>query len=428
MVLKEELVEYLVDQIKNRNFDTFNDEDEEEDLDNKSAKEKALAKLRHFKSYGWISEDVGSDFSTYISLDDSALVIIETLTNLIKQDESAIEYSGYILNIYYLLTSFDFSNATSRIEQVYKSTRELNNSLRGLNSNIKKYLQAMMNRDDLSANDVLRLLLDEYQQKIILTVFSNLKAKDNPSKYSDRILETLYFLLEENNLTKIISNYLETKKISDCSQESLNFIEQKVTDQIKYVINSFESLIDLIDLIDEKNSRFLNSARAKLTFIINNNQDFEGKIISILKKLKSTADSEDIFERLNVFSTKQVDEQSIYSPRFNKEKPSKIDLNIEEVTDFEKEVAYKQVFKEDEFSKTKINQFVQDCLHDRDSIACNEIPVTDYSTLMKLLLIQLYGVENGMIYQVEFTDEYCDVFNHRFKKFIVIKKGQSYGG
>ena len=420
IVLKEELVDYLTDYIKERDFEFFSDDDEE--LDNKSAREKAISKIRSFKINGWLTEDVTSDFSTYVSLDDSAIIIIDTLTTIIKQEDSAIEYSGFILNIYLLLDSFDYNNATSRLEQVHKSTKDLMNSLRGLNSNIKKYLQKMMDRDDLSANDILSILLDDYQRKIILTVFSNLKAKDNPSKYSDRILNKLKSFFEDFNLVKLVNNYVDTKKITDYSKESLKDVEKKVTDLIRYVIISFEFLFELMEVIDQKNSKFLNSAKSKLLFIINNTQDFEGQIISILKEIRHVPENSDFFNQFNVYSIEQVDENSVYAPRFNKEKQTKIDLIVEEVTIEEKEEAIKDLFKEDEFSKNKINDFILENLGDRNSIRCTDIEVSSYTNLMKLLLIQIYGIEGKVDYKIELDDEDCVMFEHRFRKFVIYRR------
>ncbi len=77
----------------------------------------------------------------YIKMDSNAIVILNAMEEVVRNDTSPIEYTGYVRNVYTLLKTFQTDKATESVEQIYKSTKELVDGLRGLNVKIKNYLK-----------------------------------------------------------------------------------------------------------------------------------------------------------------------------------------------------------------------------------------------------------------------------------------------
>ena len=79
-------------------------------------------------------------------------------------------YLGNHLNPHHFLKSGDLVFETG-----YENTKELANKLKNLNSNIKKYIQNLLEegiKDDLEA--LLKSLLQDYQAKIVDRAYYNL--------------------------------------------------------------------------------------------------------------------------------------------------------------------------------------------------------------------------------------------------------------
>lgn len=417
VIEKEELVRYLSDIIKERIFDEFEDE-EGQNINNKTAREKSLEKIKQFRKNGWIDEDITSDFSISITLDDNALIILESFKNIMSKEYESLESSGYIITIYTLLNNFDSSKSTATLEQMYSATRNLLYSLQGLNTTIKKYLQRLINKTDSTANEILDVMLKDYQQQVVVKVFSNLKSRDNPNKYTDYILETLYNLLNEK-MNILVSNFLETKRL-DPTKENYMESEIKIQAQIKYMINQFEYLSTFIEMIDDKNSKFLNSAKSKLLFILNNNKDFEGQIIAILKAIKKQ--QSDDFDYINLQSINLIDEKSTSSPRFLKEKPISMTIEEVEITHEDIKDAQEKLYRQEQFSIKKINELVLNELSQKSKLYCHEFNVSSHRMLLKMMLIQIYSSNPKANYQISYTGNKCVLFQYSIDEFLIERK------
>ncbi len=137
---KEELIEDLAAYIKGRKFEEFDNEDDES-IENRSAHDKAMIKYRQFLKCGWLEED-RYGFTTMTSLKDNAITLLETFQNIIENRNRPLEYTGYFYIIYEALHSFEYSRSKALLEQIAKNTKELFNSLQGLSSSIKHFIES----------------------------------------------------------------------------------------------------------------------------------------------------------------------------------------------------------------------------------------------------------------------------------------------
>ncbi len=83
-----------------------------------------------------------------------------------------------------------------------------------------------MSDNTLTPREILEQLLVEYQDKVIMKVFNNLRKKDNPNRYKSFIIERIDTLLEDNNLQVLINEYIQTKNNGVMSPENIQEAEE----------------------------------------------------------------------------------------------------------------------------------------------------------------------------------------------------------
>lgn len=416
---KSLLAEKLTEYIRQHNFVEFNDDDGV-DIQSKSAKEKANFKLRQFKKCAWIEEDNSEGFEVVVSMTDNAIVLMETFTNLISKKDRPLEYTGYFYIIREALHNFDYSKSKAIIEQVVKNTTELFNSLQGLHSKIKSYISKLLVRKDLTPQDVFDLLLNKYQDQVILKVFNNLKGRDNPSKYTSDILSKLRECRYER-MREIVENYAITAGLKDPTNEQYAEIEAELTKDLDLVIARFESVDELVALIDRKNSRFHRSALSTINFLMNNRNDINGKIDKALRALKD-AEQDDFGDIISIQTIKNLDDKSLYSRAFNKKRMSSVVSKIPEIAIDEVDSQFDSMFEEDSFSKDKINEYVLELLGNRDFVELRDIPIIDEDSFFKVILMEIYAEYEGVSYILNYHNEKETLYGYQMQTFSIIRR------
>ena len=417
---KEDLVEKITAYIKGRPFEEFDDE-ENFSLAEKSAKEKAAYKLRQFKKCGWIEEDNANGFEIVVSLSDAAISMLDTFKKIIANNDEPLEYTGYFYIIYNTLKEFDTDKAKALIEQIVKNTNELFNSLQSLHSRIKSFTKQLLNRKELSPQEVLNILLYKYQDQVILTVFNNLKGKDNPSKYTSDILLILRKLRDED-MDKLVRSYAKTINVKELTSEKFIEIEEKLVHDLEEVIARFESVDNFVNLIDYKNSKFHTSAIATINFLMNNRRDVSGQIDTALR-LMSKIDAEKEFgELFDIYHTENIDDQSLHSRKFNKEKKTELPSEIPYVSEEEIEEELAGIFNKDEYSRGCINEYVLELLGNNSRVSTKDLIITDMEGFFKLIVLQIFSEYEDMCYSLEYHNQKQSLLGYTMESFDIIRR------
>lgn len=415
VISRDDLVDDLEAYIDTHPFDDF-DEDDEYDKQNKDHRYMASSKLSRFKKTGWLEEDTTEGFSTTLSLTNDAIVILESLRNLIEREKKPIEFTGYFYLISKALENFDFRQSKGIIEQVYEETLSLFHGLQGLLPKIRRFTEKMINDDKLSPKEVLDLLVDKYRDQVLLKVFYNLKTRDNPSKYTAKILLELNNL-RYNHMDEIVRNVLITDWIVNPSKEEINKIREKYADQLEECIRRFESVDNLVALIDEKNTKFHTSAQAKFEFLLSNKKDVTGLLQNALKVIKNADSTIDFGEAIPLYVSMQVDQNSLYNRAKAKEK-SDVYYQEEPLASSEDfNLAMAKLFMEDEYSKDKVNDFVLKEMGDSKEKSSKDIEINSWNELIMLMMIEAYSSYDDMKYNVVFHDDYYITYGYKTKAF-----------
>lgn len=382
----------------------------EADEDLNTPRDKAIYVLRRLKECGWVNEEIGENYESFITFEDYTIKVMETLFGLDGYDE--VEYSGIVYNIFMSFNNFDVNKGDLVFETAYENTKDLANKLKNLNSNIKKYIQKLLSsaiKDDLEA--LLNSLLTEYQTKIVDRAYYNLTTYDNPSKYRQRIINSIERIVNDEVYVDIIVRNIMDKKGLDYQQSYMHLMNQS-----DYIINTFEHVEDIMEEIDNKNSKFIKSAINRITFLLNNQRDIEGKINNIIKAI---AKGVEINDTGNIYLNSNIDGQSLYVPR-TLAKPLDIQMEEDVVLDEAiKKKALDKIKQTNYFSRKNIEELVMNKLKEQGAFLGSSLEINNNNQLTVLVLIYLYGHSFNSKYQIEPLEQEVTVSGYRFNDFKV---------
>lgn len=402
------------------------DDGEGGDLTRRSARDKAQVKLRQFRNFGWINEESLGGYNALVSFTSAGKATMEFLVNYTERAEKPLEYTGYVYVIYSTLQSFDLSKSTAILQQVYRLTKELMNSLSRLSSEIKEFLDNLTDNPDLSPREILSTLVGKYQSQVILRVFNNLRMRDNPSRYSSQIINILRDLLRDH-MEELVANSVLTEDVKDLTKERYEAIEGEIRDQAGYVIASFEGIEKYLDVLDAQNAKYLSSAKARLDFLLTSTKDVTGRINDCLKAIADIPDDYPFENLIRIESSGILDARSLSSPRFQREKPVEVEVPVPEGDPSEVEKGLDRIFGEDPYSKENINAAALSFLGEKEQMPSTDIPTQEQSDLIVLMMMQLISQDRKLDYSLDFKDERYVRIGHELEEFQLKKKEKRHG-
>ena len=109
--------------------------------------------------------------------------------------------------------------------------------------------------------------------------FIILTTKDHPLKYRNSIISQIQKIQDDQATSEtIIGNIMLSKDLT--YQEAMDLFYK----QTSYIIDAFESILDLINEINRKNEKFVASATNRIMFLMNVKEDIGGKINDVIKE------------------------------------------------------------------------------------------------------------------------------------------------
>lgn len=405
------------------------DDEEDKPLEGKTFLEKLHLKIRQFVKTGWLNEETDRDFISYISFNDYSLEILNTLQNLVQKEKNEIEFTGYTLTIYSLLKSINDNNATAVIEQISQNKKNLERSLLGLNSRIKHYITSLLNRSDLSAEEVLDELTEKYGKKVILVVFDNLKRKDNPNKYARDIINKLEELLIEGNLNKIVLNYISVKKSNENPDEIKKYLQETILNIIEFYLK----VEQIIDRIDSNNSRYVSNAKNVLQFILSDSKDVVGEInktLKLIKRIDKRFNDNDVeigFD--SIINISPVDEESLYTPRNYRLRKDKVNFEYTPLSEEEINEAKESLKLNNEFSKENVNRYIVSLLNEnykennKSSLKVSDMINIDNKSFIMINLAFAFSESSNIDYEIKILPDRIEVNGYSLQNLLISKRG-----
>lgn len=406
----------------------FDDEEEEVISD---ARSQATMTIRKLKECGWIEYEQGHDYSVRINMFDYASTMLDTFEKIIRDDE--MEYQSIISQIYGTLLNQEAYVKPYEyiIKRVIQNTEELMKGLKKLNTNIKKYIEA------ITVNKTAGEIVEDffvYHKEIGSKAYHRIKTSDNISYFRATIQEKLYEIMEDEEIfNRAIDGYMVIE-----DESTREVAEQNLRDMVLGSITAFNRYDDIISEIDEKNSRYIASAVARAKFLLNNMNNMEGKIIRILNhvademnaldelSLNDEAD-EQLLQMISLFPQYFLDGESLYiMPIKNKSGPPEELSDLGGMSQEERTLRKEAQRLRDErrFSRKNINNYILNTFEkqERTAMLASELPLESKRDLIRMIFISLYGRDPKAGYVVKSTGEIKDVLTYKFQDFWIEKE------
>lgn len=419
-VERNEITNWIIEFCQSRPKSIMVDDDtENQETD---VKRFAANKVMYLEKSGWLSAERTNDFKVVYQFEPAAIEILNAMRNIESGESKPIEYTGYVYNIYSQLKNFNLDQGTIIIEQMLEASKKLNDSLRSINSSIKKYLSDLLHDDTIDANGILKILLEDYQKNVVARAFNNLRITDNPSRYRNEIISILDYLLYEC-LGRLTDDYIKVKFGGDRSGSNQNDAQEYIVNSLSEIKEQFETIDDAIKILDARNTKYISTSTARLRYLINEGIDVEGKIYDILKSIEEhdISDNEGFEFSLKEFGRIDNNSLSAYSRRKTKTvaKPviKKPKIAVEDV---EKERA--KLLRQTQFSIINIDKFICEQLEDREYIEAKDVNIENYDDLIKLYLAQVYADSEHVRYKVEIKQEFFEYGKSKLTNFIIRRK------
>lgn len=419
-VILAELEHYFDDQSSE---DMVFDEDEEVAKDSRA---KANAILRRLKDSGWLEYEVSNDYKVKVNLFDYTATIIESFNKIIKNEE--MEYQSLVSQIHAtLLNKEAFVKPYEYIiKRVIENTEELIVGLKKLNTNIKKYIDAITN--EKTAGEIVQDFFI-YHKDIGSKAYHRIKTSDNISHFRTSIIENLYNILNDQHIfERAVLGYMEIEQV-----ENKIDAEDSLREKILNIISAFRNYDDIISEIDNKNAKYIGSAVARAKFLLTNTNNAEGKISKILAYLADEFNnddtlnlydevSDDLFEVFNIFPQGFIDSDSLYVVPISKKisLPEELSstLGISEEERELRKLALQEKNK-NRFSRKNINNYINELLIDKKAVLASTLPLEGKRDLIRIIFISLYGKDKKSIYKTTNTNEIIANNDFRFSDFVI---------
>ncbi len=399
--------------------------DEDEEIANDS-RTKANAILRRLKDSGWIEYEVSNDYKVKVNLLDYAATMIESFNKIIKSEE--MEYQSLVSQIHSTLLNKEAYVKPYEyiIKRVIENTEELIAGLKKLNTNIKKYIDAITN--EKTAGEIVQDFF-VYHKDIGSKAYHRIKTSDNISNFRTSIIESLYEILnDKNTFDRAVLGYMEIEQV----ENRIN-AEDALRWKILSIISAFRNYDDIISEIDNKNAKYIGSAVARAKFLLTNTNNVEGKITKILQYLSDEFNNDEsinlydetddnILEIFNIFPQGFIDSDSLYVVPISRKLALPEELNSTlGLTEEERELRKLalQEKNKNRYSRKNINNYIHELLLEQNAVLASSLPLQSKRDLIRIIFISLYGRDKKSIYKTTKTDETIAINDFRFSDFVI---------
>jgi hypothetical protein len=421
---KEVILAELESYFENQSSEDMIFDDNEEVA--KGSRAKANAILRNLKGSGWIEYEVSNDYRVKINLFDYAATMIESFNKILKNEE--MEYQSLVSQIHATLLNKEAYGKPYEyiIKRVVENTEELITGLKKLNTNIKKYIDAITN--EKTAGEIVQDFF-LYHQDIGSKAYHRIKTSDNISHFRTSIIESLYNILNDKNIfERAVLGYMEIEQV-----EEKTVAEDSLRGKILNVISAFRNYDDIISEIDNKNAKYIGSAVARAKFLLTNTNNAEGKISKILAYLSTEFNRDEninlydevddtLLEVFNIFPQGFIDSDSLYVVPISRKMsmPQEISstLGISEDERERRKLALHEKNK-NRFSRININTYIEELLKDKQAVLASTLPLDTKRDLIRIIFISLYGKDKKSMYKTNQTNEVITVNDFRFSDFVI---------
>lgn len=395
-----------------------------EDIEGKSARDKANWMLRKLENYGWIDIETDKSYVQRVNFKEYAVKVIKTLLEIAEGKQ--IEYQGYIYTIYSLVR-----NATDNpgivLLSIVENTDMLITGLKNLSSSIKHYIDELTRYK--TPAEIMNVLFNDYIENIVDKAYHRLLTSDNVSKFRPEIIERL----ESKSRSK---SYVEkaSKELASIREISMDEAEELVYHYIHQVIDAFQNMDEILSEINRKNTQYQRAAINRAKFYLIGGEDVRGQIKEILSGMNEEINRENmdlggiyriefIDELIRIYSVAVLDEKSLYTPIEGKKAFEPEQISQEQPDEaFRNEKMRRMLEKLARvLNPEKVNNYVEEQLGGRQEMLASELPLGNTDDFVKMIYIRLYGQRKNMKYTID-VKEMTQKDGYQFTDFTIHRR------
>lgn len=286
-----------------------------EDVEGKSARDKANWMLRKLENYGWIDIETDKSYVQRVNFKEYAVKVIRTLLEIAEGKQ--IEYQGYIYTIYSLVRGTT-DNPGIVLLSIVENTDMLITGLKNLSSSIKHYIDELTRYK--TPAEIMSVLFNDYIENIVDKAYHRLLTSDNVSKFRPEIIERL----ESKSRSK---SYVDkaSEELAGIREISKDEAEELIYHYIHQVIDAFQNMDEILSEINRKNTQYQRAAINRAKFYLIGGEDVRGQIKEILSGMNEKINQEEMDlsgiyriefmdELIRIYSSAVLDEKSLYTP------------------------------------------------------------------------------------------------------------------
>ena len=397
---------------------------EGEDVEGKSARDKANWMLRKLENYGWIDIETDKSYVQRVNFKEYAVKVIRTLLEIAEGKQ--IEYQGYIYTIYSLVRSTT-DNPGIVLLSIVENTDMLITGLKNLSSSIKHYIDELTRYK--TPAEIMNVLFNDYIENIVDKAYHRLLTSDNVSKFRPEIIERL----ESKSRSKAYVDKA-SEELAGIREISKEEAEELVYHYIHQVVDAFQNMDEILSEINRKNTQYQRAAINRAKFYLIGGEDVRGQLKEILSGMNEEINRENMDlngiyriefmdEIIRIYSSAVIDEKSFYTPIEGKKifEPATI-LEEEPDLEFRNEKMRKMLEKLARvLNPEKVNDYVEKQLGDRQDMLASELPLGNKDDFVKMIYIRLYGQRKNMKYSIA-VKEMKEKDGYRFTDFMIHRK------
>ena len=398
----------------------------EEEVEGKSARDKANWMLRKLENYGWIDIETDKSYVQRVNFKEYAVKVIRTLLEIAEGKQ--IEYQGYIYTIYSLVRSTT-DNPGIVLLSIVENTDMLITGLKNLSSSIKHYIDELTRYK--TPAEIMNVLFNDYIENIVDKAYHRLLTSDNVSKFRPEIIERL----ESKSRSKAYVDKA-SEELAGIREISKEEAEELVYHYIHQVVDAFQNMDEILSEINRKNTQYQRAAINRAKFYLIGGEDVRGQLKEILSGMNEEINRENMDlngiyriefmdEIIRIYSSAVIDEKSFYTPIEGKKifEPATI-LEEEPDLEFRNEKMRKMLEKLARvLNPEKVNDYVEKQLGDRQDMLASELPLGNTDDFVKMIYIRLYGQRKNMKYSIA-VKEMKEKDGYRFTDFTILRKEQ----
>ena len=395
-----------------------------EDVEGKSARDKANWMIRKLENYGWIDIETDKSYVQRVNFKEYAVKVIRTLLEIAEGKQ--IEYQGYIYTIYSLVRGTT-DNPGIVLLSIVENTDMLITGLKNLSSSIKHYIDELTKYK--TPAEIMSVLFNDYIENIVDKAYHRLLTSDNVSKFRPEIIERL----ESKSRSK---SYVDkaSEELAGIREISKDEAEELVYHYIHQVIDAFQNMDEILSEINRKNTQYQRAAINRAKFYLIGGEDVRGQIKEILSGMNEKINREEMDlsgiyriefmdELIRIYSSAVLDEKSLYTPIEGKKafEPEML-LDTEPDQELRDEKMRRMLEKLARvINPEKVNDYVEKHLGDRREMLASELPLENTDDFVKMIYIRLYGQRKNMRYTIAVKDMIIKD-GYRFNDFTIHRK------